>query len=529
MPWPRCHAQLTAFLCITWRCVVRQPRCFSVADDPYDPAGSWLVAVLGSSCCSYRSRDSASDSSMVQLERYRLDQAEAKTLELKRHKAAVAAMVRPTSEAAKAGGSIPWPLRPAQTRAPADRRLFRETFEAFRSKDATGLSAEGFTKLCQHCFLLTKTFGLQDAQQLFWEVTLPGTEMDLNCFEAALSLIAWRTRRSSEHLRRAVILAGFAENCEKVWHIRAETRGAGGVVDNETCILGEGTCHLDWPGELVIPEKRQMMCPSVALTADRFVMKSDSTISTKSTIKIHARTMTFNKCVLTSGSTFLREKDHSACEGIQVMNTELIVQHKLVMKCQDGTVNVTGKSALQAGSNMSLRAKFVSFPDFYVKLFGGRINISAEQLHLGASMGGTPDLVAMAQYEATLGWLGGTWTLGSLVAAAETLSFAMDHRVEVLGTSCDNQELPRRHDYCQELLHSWPWSEKTLGDALSWVPGVKPLDMAEWEGSATPGPLGTSQQVYQRHLCVETDAHEAQAGCGVQWVEFGSEHGPIDE
>mmetsp|Transcript_32337 Transcript_32337/g.66489 ORF Transcript_32337/g.66489 Transcript_32337/m.66489 type:complete len:100 (+) Transcript_32337:29-328(+) len=21
MPWPRCHAQLTAFLCITWRCV----------------------------------------------------------------------------------------------------------------------------------------------------------------------------------------------------------------------------------------------------------------------------------------------------------------------------------------------------------------------------------------------------------------------------------------------------------------------------------------------------------------------------
>lgn len=150
---------------------------------------------------------------MVQLERYRLDQAEAKTLELKRHKAAVAAMVRPTSEAAKAGGSIPWPLRPAQTRAPADRRLFRETFEAFRSKDATGLSAEGFTKLCQHCFLLTKTFGLQDAQQLFWEVTLPGTEMDLNCFEAALSLIAWRTRRSSEHLRRAVILAGSQPGC----------------------------------------------------------------------------------------------------------------------------------------------------------------------------------------------------------------------------------------------------------------------------------------------------------------------------
>lgn len=28
---------------------------------------------------------------------------------------------------------------------------------------------QGFTKLCQHCFLLTKTFGLQDAQQLFWE------------------------------------------------------------------------------------------------------------------------------------------------------------------------------------------------------------------------------------------------------------------------------------------------------------------------------------------------------------------------
>ena len=39
-------------------------------------------------------------------------------------------------------------------------------------------------------------------------------------------------------------------------------------------------------------------------------------------------------------------------------------------------------------------------------------------------------------WQATLGWLGGTWSLGSLVAAAETLSFAMDHRVEVLGNSC---------------------------------------------------------------------------------------------
>eukprot|EP00435_Cladocopium_sp_Y103_P043157 s477_g12.t1 len=153
----------------------------------------------------------ATAASMVQLERYRLDQAEAKTLELKRHKAAVAAMVRPTSEAAKVGGSTPWPR--AQTRAPADRRLFRETFEAFRSKDAMGLSAEGFTRLCQQCFLLTKTFGLQEAQQLFWEVTLPGTKMDLNCFEAALSLIAWRTRRSSEDLRRAVILAGSQPGC----------------------------------------------------------------------------------------------------------------------------------------------------------------------------------------------------------------------------------------------------------------------------------------------------------------------------
>ena len=58
---------------------------------------------------------------------------------------------------------------------------------------------------------------------------------------------------------------------------------------------------------------------------------------------------------------------------------------------------------------------------------------------------------------------------------------------------------PRRHDYCQELLHSWPWSEKTLGDALSWVPGVKPLDMASppnetmvfcWE---FPHSIGTMQ------------------------------------
>lgn len=35
-----------------------------------------------------------------------------------------------------------------------------------------------------------------------------------------------------------------------------------------------------------------------------------------------------------------------------------------------------------------------------------------------------------------MGWTGGSWTLGSLILAAENLVFATDHRVEVLGNSC---------------------------------------------------------------------------------------------
>eukprot|EP00438_Fugacium_kawagutii_P024957 Skav213214 [mRNA] locus=scaffold2826:642388:644292:- [translate_table: standard] len=91
----------------------------------------------------------------------------------------------------------------------ADRRLFRKTFEAFRSDAEPGLTVEGaltlataggtpcgwiwicgdcFARLCQHCFLFTKSFGPREAQEVFWEVALPGKEMDLNCFEAALSL-----------------------------------------------------------------------------------------------------------------------------------------------------------------------------------------------------------------------------------------------------------------------------------------------------------------------------------------------------
>ena len=175
---------------------------------------------------------------MVQLERYRQDQAEAKCLELKRHKAAVAAMVRSTVLDSKAGPSIQWPPRAsdAQMRL-ADRRAFRETFEAFKMKDASGLSASGFTKLCQHCFLLTETFGLQDAQEIFWEVTLPGIEMDLNSFEAALSRIAWRSHRKLEALKRAVILAGgptllatsTAAKKEMPSHIRTALCSVGGA------------------------------------------------------------------------------------------------------------------------------------------------------------------------------------------------------------------------------------------------------------------------------------------------------------
>lgn len=41
-----------------------------------------------------------------------------------------------------------------------------------------------------------------------WQVVLPHTAMDLNSFEAALALIAWRSQRDVKDLKRAVILAG---------------------------------------------------------------------------------------------------------------------------------------------------------------------------------------------------------------------------------------------------------------------------------------------------------------------------------
>eukprot|EP00913_Durusdinium_trenchii_P018763 g17631.t2 len=61
--------------------------------------------------------------------------------------------------------------------------------------------------------------------------------------------------------------------------------------------------------------------------------------------------------------------------------------------------------------------------------------------------------------QADLGWVGGTWRLESFVLGAQSVVFASDFRVEVLGDSCGDGYL-KMWDYCEQYLkHSWPWSQ----------------------------------------------------------------------
>eukprot|EP00913_Durusdinium_trenchii_P018764 g17632.t1 len=92
----------------------------------------------------------------------------------------------------------------------AERQRFAEAFEAFKAPNAKeGLSVGGFVKLCQRCFRFSDTFGANEAEEIFWEVVLPGGEMDLQGLDTALSLIAWRFGRAAGALKRAVSLAGW--------------------------------------------------------------------------------------------------------------------------------------------------------------------------------------------------------------------------------------------------------------------------------------------------------------------------------
>ncbi|CAK9032036.1 unnamed protein product [Durusdinium trenchii] len=94
----------------------------------------------------------------------------------------------------------------------AERQRFAEAFEAFKAPNAKeGLSVGGFVKLCQRCFRFSDTFGANEAEEIFWEVVLPGGEMDLQGLDTALSLIAWRFGRAAGALKRAVSLAGVSE------------------------------------------------------------------------------------------------------------------------------------------------------------------------------------------------------------------------------------------------------------------------------------------------------------------------------
>lgn len=103
----------------------------------------------------------------------------------------------------------------------------------------------GFTKLCQHCFLLTETFGLQDAQEIFWEAAgrwdPVGATESLTTWNTPTDFMIWwyffplETYQTSEVLKslqfvsfcwcKAVFFFFGPQNCIHTWVWCAHDRG----------------------------------------------------------------------------------------------------------------------------------------------------------------------------------------------------------------------------------------------------------------------------------------------------------------
>ncbi|CAK8996505.1 Hypothetical protein (Fragment) [Durusdinium trenchii] len=366
--------------------------------------------------------------------------------------------------AAKAAVAIVKAMAPEAHSPPAlrraERQRFAEAFEAFKAPNAKeGLSVGGFVKLCQRCFRFSDTFGANEAEEIFWEVVLPGGEMDLQGLDTALSLIAWRFGRAAGALKRAVSLAGWtwldpgvggggrqgSGKWAPKWAPNGGLASSGGwnellwrkfevrpqrppqvsdgfilraVLghDNDTCILAPETCSLDWGKDLILP-----------VTWIRFRRISSPRNLPGSRPKDHSGT---GRALELLGND--RERP-----GMEVLRSAAFcVQH--VINCPNGTVEATAKSFLQvAYGTLAVRAKEISFPDFLVQLICNAINLNSDYLTFRARILQGAQLQALSRVgQADLGWVGGTWRLESFVLGAQSVVFASDFRVEVLGDSC---------------------------------------------------------------------------------------------
>ncbi|CAK8996646.1 unnamed protein product [Durusdinium trenchii] len=387
--------------------------------------------------------------------------------------------------AAKAAVAIVKAMAPEAHSPPAlrraERQRFAEAFEAFKAPNAKeGLSVGGFVKLCQRCFRFSDTFGANEAEEIFWEVVLPGGEMDLQGLDTALSLIAWRFGRAAGALKRAVSLAGWtwldpgvggggrqgSGKWAPKWAPNGGLASSGGwnellwrkfevrpqrppqvsdgfilraVLghDNDTCILAPETCSLDWGKDLILPENFQpsKSCASMELSADRVMLQSGARLELVK-LKISARSISFDHVrVDATTSILLLEKD--TCASIKIFDTQLWTR-SMVINCPNGTVEATAKSFLQvAYGTLAVRAKEISFPDFLVQLICNAINLNSDYLTFRARILQGAQLQALSRVgQADLGWVGGTWRLESFVLGAQSVVFASDFRVEVLGDSC---------------------------------------------------------------------------------------------
>lgn len=127
---------------------------------------------------------------------------------LERPRSASRGRSRPVEGSATGGGYSPSsPSRGSVSGVAGDRKFLAETFGAFCGAHAD-MDLHGFTKLCRHCFLLSKRFTRIDAGLAFAAVVPEGQQrINLEQFDAALVLAAEKKGVDVDIIRRSMVLS----------------------------------------------------------------------------------------------------------------------------------------------------------------------------------------------------------------------------------------------------------------------------------------------------------------------------------
>eukprot|EP00434_Breviolum_minutum_P028983 symbB.v1.2.025641.t1/scaffold2503.1/size77562/2 len=214
---------------------------------------------------------------------------------------------------------------------------------------------------------------------------------------------------------------GNVSNCEK-------------VVDNETCVLADNKCHVEWPGgELLIPGRSMVFtsCDNLFFSADRVVMLPQAAVISTGTLKISARSIVFNNTKLEGTEVYLVSEKEVGCERVFVEDTSLTSHNHIVIACHQGTVHITGKSVFRVlevmEKDLEINANLLTV-DNTVELTSKGIRLESQRLFLAARIARGANLTALAHIDANIGSLGGSWSLDSLALASQNVAFAMDFR-----------------------------------------------------------------------------------------------------